>query len=303
MFDHPAVDVALGLALLYIVLSLVASVVKEWISTAVGLRARNLKRGIETLVGPDYALKLYGHPLVSTLAKDQKIPSYIEARTFATVLVDLLATDDKGKPVVNLQDEADALVARISPDSSLEPTLRALARGGADTVDDLRQEIAAWFDEGMNRVSGWYRRRTQLIILAIGAAVTVFANASTVHVVQDLWRDDALRAAVARQAVDAANAAAAQDTPAPSLDSPPLGAAALDSFPLGWEGQDPFGRDDGIPDWGWTGWVTHLLGWLFTTAAVSLGAPFWFDLLGKVASLRGTGVRPGSRAGREKANG
>ena len=299
MFDHPAVDVALGLALLYIVLSLVASVVKEWISTAVGLRARNLRRGIETLVGPDYALKLYGHPLVSTLAKDQKIPSYIEARTFATVLVDLLATDDKGNPVVNLQDQADALVARISPGSSLEPTLRALARGGADTVDDLRQEIAAWFDEGMNRVSGWYRRRTQLIILAIGAAVTVFANASTVHVVQDLWRDDALRAAVARQAVEAAdaanaaNATAGQDTPAPSLDSPPLSAAALESFPLGWEGQDPFGLFDDIPNWGWTVWFTHLIGWLFTAAAVSLGAPFWFDLLGKVASIRGTGARPG----------
>ena len=31
------------------------------------------------------------------------------------------------------------------------------------------------------------------------------------------------------------------------------------------------------------------LGWLITAAAVSLGAPFWFDLLGKVANLRGSG--------------
>ena len=39
-----------------------------------------------------------------------------------------------------------------------------------------------------------------------------------------------------------------------------------------------------------------IVGWLFTIAAVSLGAPFWFDLLGKVARLRAAGrSRTGSR--------
>ena len=42
------------------------------------------------------------------------------------------------------------------------------------------------------------------------------------------------------------------------------------------------------PD-GVTGWLKALLRWLMTIAAVSLGAPFWFDLLGKVAHVRGAG--------------
>ena len=58
----------------------------------------------------------------------------------------------------------------------------------------------------------------------------------------------------------------------------------LASFPLVWEG---------VSGWGVGGWVTHLFRWLFTAAAVSLGAPFWFDLLSRVAKLRGTGRRPG----------
>ena len=62
MLDHPIVDVALGLILLYTVLSLFASVVKEWISTFLGLRAKNLEKGIQTLIGPDYASKLYRAP-------------------------------------------------------------------------------------------------------------------------------------------------------------------------------------------------------------------------------------------------
>ena len=58
MLDHPIVDVALGLILLYTVLSLFASVVKEWISTFFGLRAKNLEKGIQTLIGANYASKL-----------------------------------------------------------------------------------------------------------------------------------------------------------------------------------------------------------------------------------------------------
>ena len=286
MLDHPIVDVALGLILLFSTLSLVASVVKEWVSSVFALRAKNLRKGIQTLIGKEHASRLYGHPLVSTLAKEKKLPSYIGSGTFASVLVDLLAHDKNGKPVVAAKDKAAALVDRVSDDSVLGPALRALSHAGAETVADLRHEIAAWFDEGMNRVSGWYRRQAQVIILVIGAVVTVSANASTVHVVRDLWQDDALRYAVAQQAVAAASDAETAD----SLRVPDN---ILESFPLGWEGEDPWGRDDGLPDWGVGGWIAHVLGWLFTAAAVSLGAPFWFDVLSRVAKLRGTGGRPG----------
>jgi hypothetical protein len=33
-------------------------------------------------------------------------------------------------------------------------------------------------------------------------------------------------------------------------------------------------------------------GWVLTAFAVSPGAPFWFDLLGKVSNLRGAGIKP-----------
>ena len=74
MLDHPIVDVALGLTLLYSTLSLVASVVKEWISSVFALRAKNLEKGIQNLIGETHAAQLYGHPLVNTLAKEKKLP-------------------------------------------------------------------------------------------------------------------------------------------------------------------------------------------------------------------------------------
>ena len=159
MLEHPIVDVALGLILLYSTLSLVASVVKEWFSSVFALRAKNLQEGIQTLIGEAHAARLYGHPLISTLAKEKKLPSYIGSGTFASVLVDLLTHDENGKSVVAGNGKASALVDKVSADPVLGPALRALSNAGAETVADLRREIAVWFDEGMNRVSGWYRRK------------------------------------------------------------------------------------------------------------------------------------------------
>jgi len=44
---------------------------------------------------------------------------------------------------------------------------------------------------------------------------------------------------------------------------------------------------------GWNGW--SLLGWIITALAISLGAPFWFDMLNKIIRLRSTGVRESSK--------
>ena len=39
-------------------------------------------------------------------------------------------------------------------------------------------------------------------------------------------------------------------------------------------------------------WLVKILGWLVTGLAISLGAPFWFDLLNRLVDLRGAGKRP-----------
>ena len=36
----------------------------------------------------------------------------------------------------------------------------------------------------------------------------------------------------------------------------------------------------------------QVLGWMFTATALTLGAPFWFDLLQKFVNVRGAGGRP-----------
>jgi hypothetical protein len=74
-------------------------------------------------------------------------------------------------------------------------------------------------------------------------------------------------------------------------------------IPVGWyDGQIdrlfvPGKEQQQEPNWG--AMATMAFGWLITAVAVTLGAPFWFDLLGKLVKLRGSGgkAEPGKSAG------
>jgi hypothetical protein len=64
------------------------------------------------------------------------------------------------------------------------------------------------------------------------------------------------------------------------------------SLPIGWslDPDDPRWPDD---FWGFAG---KLFGLLVTWIALTMGAPFWFDLLGRVSRVRGTGSKPAADA-------
>lgn len=162
---------------------------------------------------------------------------------------------------------------KIPDDHPLKDIIGAILDDGQGTVDDLRCRLSAWFDEGMNRVSGWYKRQAKILIFAIAAALTIATNASSIHIAEELWRNDALRTQIAAQAEAAAN----QNHPS-ALDADDY--KTFEALPIGW---------DNVAG-GWHDTFKRTVGWLITTAAISLGAPFWFDLLGKVANLRGSGA-------------
>jgi hypothetical protein len=88
-----------------------------------------------------------------------------------------------------------------------------------------------------------------------------------------------------------ATPAAAAGTPTPTPTAPPLSVSdrlpciqkQVDALPI------PLGWGSGSRPDGATAWVAAIGGWLFTAAALSLGAPFWFDALKRLVNLRQTG--------------
>jgi hypothetical protein len=177
----------------------------------------------------------------------------------------------------------------------------------------FRQSVEQWYDDAMERVSGWYRRRVQKVLWVLAFVVAFAINADTLQIGKRLWVDPATRTALANQA-QAAAATGPTGTTGPTGPTGatgatgatgPTGSTGTESpikelrdlpVPLGWHLAS--GRDDpqGFPIYQKPSMIwallSKLLGLTLTAVALSLGAPFWFDTLSKIARLRNSGAPP-----------
>lgn len=108
--------------------------------------------------------------------------------------------------------------------------------------------------------------------------------------------DDAIRKKLEKEKADALDTLAASYTK--------LQLAAIDTLtgklksadlPVGWT-NSPFScsywQGAGSAGSGFMNFLLALLGWLIGAGCISMGAPFWFDLLGKLVNVRRSGVKP-----------
>jgi hypothetical protein len=185
--------------------------------------------------------------------------------------------------------------------TQLRRALLAFADEAGDDLDHLRAGVEAWFNSAMDRISGKYKRWSQVVILAISVAVTVGLNADTLAICTSLSQDQdtAKRLGDAAEDYVKKQAAGGQQPPAEAVDPRTALKNSLEAvgnlgLPIGWNQNDPRtypGSD------GW-GWARKVAGWLLTVLAISLGAPFWFDLLNKFMVVRST-VRPDEKSPEE----
>jgi hypothetical protein len=60
--------------------------------------------------------------------------------------------------------------------------------------------LESWFNDGMDRFTGWYKRCTRQVSFGVAKVLVIFANADTLMLPNRLARDGALRAAIAAAA-------------------------------------------------------------------------------------------------------
>jgi len=329
MFGLQMLDVVIGMAFVYLLLSLICSAAGEMIEAWLKYRARDLEQGIRQLLKDEkgeWAQKIYDHPLVNGLFKGKyepgkikkewwypggsDLPSYIPARNFALALMDIVSAPTSaglpaqsasagaagstpapalpagGAPTSSLNALRDA-IDNMPVSSSLKQALRPLVNAAGDNIDKARENIEAWYNSTMERVAGWYKRHTQWILLALGFGVTIAANVNTLAIVDSLSRDGALRAAIVAQAQEAVKQSG---PPAGNWDETIQAAQQL-GVPMGWSDVQFEWPGFSFADW-WSLVFSHIVGWTITAFAITMGAPFWFDLLNRLNVVRST-IKPG----------
>ncbi len=296
MFVTQFLDVLIGLAFVYLLLSLVASSVLEAVAGLTARRARGLKQAIEGLLSGgsetiEPAIKcvteeVLDHALIRSLRNRPNLlqrktrlfaagPSYIPARTFATALVDVL----RQSPLPREPSMVSTLSTEQLDDGHLKQTLRTLNKNAGGDPEKVRLSIERWYEDAMDRFSGQFKRYSQLWLFMIGVVIAASLNVDSVWLAQRLWQDPTLRESVVTQA-----RAYAEQHPQPpaslKLDEMQKTLKNELPMPIGWpseKGQNSF---------------LIVVGWFITGVAVSFGAPIWFDGLGLLLSVRASGPKP-----------
>lgn len=246
---------------------------------------------------------------------------------FQTLIADQRAAEATGQTnptlrlirlgVLALQDASPDLKASLT---TLLQNAEAAAERGEQAVAAARTNIETWFNNAMERLSGAYKRRAQLVAFIIGVVLALFFNVDSIALATSLWREPTLRQAIVAQAeayIASTDSPVSEDgTPAPRETVANLQEqfSAL-SLPFGWKTDSfdtggrqcsllPLNEDQvfGFPSQDargnaickrvsnypidLPGWASKIFGILITGAAAAQGAPFWFDILRKMVQAR-----------------
>jgi hypothetical protein len=301
-----SLDLAIGMMVVFLLVSTLCSALREAIEAMLKTRAAYLERAIREMLddkeGKGLTESLFEHPLLSglflgkyqprraqkrlwVLANGRGLPSYVPASSFAKALLDIAArgatTGEHATQPSGAIVTIESLRARlIDPQSPISERVRRVLLHALDTaggdLEAAKKNLEDWFNDSMDRVSGWYKRSTQWIVFVIALVVTVTGNVDSIAVAKHFYRDEVARnAAVASaQAIVAEGKAPAKEKAREVLEQLEL--------PVGWSRTTlPHGPE----------WFNRVLGWFLTAFAATLGAPFWFDVLNKVMVIRST-VKP-----------
>jgi len=322
MFGSTVLDVAAGIIFGFLAISLFTSAAVEAINSALNVRVKNLRAGIMALVNdPNFsglAKELYAHALVSPLgpgAADplKNAPAYIDKTQFAEALLDITglsaATPAAAAEAPAVQAAADlkARMDKLNAEADIDPQIKQMLRGmvtrcGGD-MNRLKTDLASWFDNGMDRLSGRFKRRTQVMTFFIALITAFLVNLDTIRVATLVWEQPALANKLESAQFPATDPKNLADAVAADKQMfAAVAALAQEGFPVGWPPGHFLDIQDENGKWGalWAAPLSllyrPLLGWFITAVAALFGAPFWFDMLQSIIRLKGAGPSPEDKA-------
>lgn len=282
--------------------------IKKWINPL--LR----KLGFDMTEEANLTRSLYQHPLIDTLSQPGSKPSYISPASFSTALVQVLLDNGSLTALRQKLDDRNAPLGKL-----LGPMLDE----ANDDLEKFKAKVEIHFNEVMDRVGGWYKRRAQAAMFIIGLILALFLNIDSIHIVQQLQKNPEVVEKLVQTAEKASATAKTAEADKTEEDqnknfqdevkklNEQIAEFKNLGLPIGWnyykheENSDPKQIPTGKnPDSSrcfssmnlcYPEYQNHNLswiGWLLTALAGIFGAPFWFDAISKLFAIRGTGKKP-----------
>jgi len=341
MIGSVALDVVIGLVFIYTLYSLLTTTIVELIASYLQLRARNLVRGIERMLDDDdvtiFSKKFYKSPLIKYMGSGLwnifNKPSYIQARNFSQAVFHVLKEEaEKG---TNTLEKIKETLEKYKDTQTGNFLLEQLDEAGGD-LEKFKSSLEAWFNDTMERVAGWYKRKITVVTFIVGLTIATIFNVDTFQIVEKISKDEKVRDKYIQLATQLqTNSEFLKPAFNPALPNslridPALirkfgnDTAAFKAFIADSVGKEITRSQRVLQQridtlYAYTQKTDNILsfkrkdcrcfifdslmnfwGCLITAIALSLGAPFWFDLLSKLMKVRGTIIKPSEADDAEK---
>ncbi|MBK8822821.1 MAG: hypothetical protein IPN58_09510 [Anaerolineales bacterium] len=283
-----ALDVAVGLIVVYYLLGSVVSIVTQWINESLESRGKALEQYLIKIVGDKRIGDLLSLPQMQALrpirykdffsvfasVTEPKRIEKIPVATLVDAFFDLSGlTTKKEMDLLQLAELVDKL-----PDSDGKKAFINWINQGVTSLADLRTRTTAYFNGMLEQAAETFRARARSFVIILSIGITVLFGTDTIQLAKALWSSAELRALAAAQADAVVAREGANADLSDIIDD--LGAF---SIRLGWWQTQQLPENGNVGDWALF-IVLKVIGLGLTAAAVSQGASFWYDLLKKIAS-------------------
>jgi glutaredoxin 2 len=302
MFGSAMIEVILGIVFIYLLISLIRTILNEWVARVCNIRANVLEKWIQQFfTDPKMVEQFYNNPLIRGNQELNKKASYISSKSFATVVMDIV---QKYYPQSVGGDLKSQIEKTGLTSGEFTYKLLSLIDQAENTIEKTKKNIENHFDEAMDRVSGWYKKKIQRITLIISFIACASMGIDTLSIIDNLYCNSNLRQMTVNTATNYINNQE-EDVGNTLSENLKNTKTIIDNmkFPIGWKDtinqyQNQVEQTQGMNKesilFSIRFWLMKLIGIIISSLAVSLGAPFWFDTLGKVMNLRMSGKKPES---------
>lgn len=276
--------------------------------------------------------ELMNHCALTALSDTDKAPAYIDAKNFVSALLDKVFTFSTVTAPKDIDQIIASIEQTTALQGELKRTFLIYANETKDAfgkltikttgeIEHFRAKIEGWYDSNMDRLTGTLKMKyTRRFTMITGIITCVLLNADTIEIAKYLYNNPDARAKLAAKAMEAVAdssykaqvahfrelAATVKDTASKQklevsadelektvnkkvADITATKAVLQDALPLGWSVNEFHLKGC------WTIFffvLLKLVGLAVTTAAIMMGAPFWFDVLNKISNVRGAGTKP-----------
>lgn len=283
------INIVIGLIFILLLLSLLATTIMELINSILSSRGKHLEKVLENMLAPSNNRVIFeafrANPLYRQLSGrfvgKNTPPSYLTSENFRDILFKVLGKDNQ------LENGVEEI-----PDQTLKEVLHQFLGEANFDYEAFAEKVESWYNNVMDRASGWFRRKVQGRLIIVGLVIAVLFNADTIAIYNKL----SLESETLDQVVLLAQEFVEREGQTPTVSNPKLNQVRedlldyanqevsylKDPLGLGWDNFDTSQAD-------WYDWMKKILGWLVTALAISLGAPFWFDLLKKFVNIKAAG--------------